>query len=302
VKATMEEMVAIACLFRARILAAAGFTAAAAVVAVVTESPWPLVAAYPRAGHVVQTCWQVLLAASCVGASVWCAGPLEGVLVWAGRASKLSAQKLREVRSAERAPGTQRKAAMEDLRRPWWSAEAAGPLPVLFGLLPLACAYLPPGRSFARRVTASVAASSFAVAVALCLAEAALSKAERATAGRLRTFALTDAFANEAEQQGALLPVASAATIALSGFITFGVEVNPYIAATLAISQAMVWVVASRKAVSTKFEAEASLQVNSVTESPLCGVFGVGMEQSSNGEEMLRRVKRAVLNFATMRR
>ncbi|CAK0840254.1 unnamed protein product, partial [Prorocentrum cordatum] len=105
VKATMEEMVAIACLFRARILAAAGFTAAAAVVAVVTESPWPLVAAYPRAGHVVQTCWQVLLAASCVGASVWCVGP-SGVLVWAGRASKLSAQKLREaLLDATRAAG-----------------------------------------------------------------------------------------------------------------------------------------------------------------------------------------------------
>lgn len=57
-------------------------------------------------------------------------------------------------------------------------------------------------------------------------------------ASRRIAFALTDTLANEAEQQSALLPVATAATIAVSAAVTFGVELNPFGASALAVLQA----------------------------------------------------------------
>ena len=75
-----------------------------------------------------------------------------------------------------------------------------------------------------------------------------------------RAASLCEAFANRAEQQGALLPFNSAVAIALAGVITFLTELNPVTAAALTIFQAMSWLVASRKGVATKFESLASLQ------------------------------------------
>lgn len=116
---------------------------------------------------------------------------------------------------------------------------------------------------------ASTAASSFVVATMLCLAERALYRAELFIAGRRITFALTDTLANEAEQQSALLPVATAATIAVSAAVTFGVELNPFAASALALVQAITWVLASRKALEAKFGSDAAVQVATVTEGRL---------------------------------
>ncbi|CAE7948930.1 unnamed protein product [Symbiodinium sp. KB8] len=123
---------------------------------------------------------------------------------------------------------------------------------------------LPAARSL--RVAAT---SAKEVATMLCLAERALYRAELFIAGRRITFALTDTLANEAEQQSALLPVATAATIAVSAAVTFGVELNPFAASALALVQAITWVLASRKALEAKFGSDAAVQVATVTEGRL---------------------------------
>ncbi|CAE8584924.1 unnamed protein product [Polarella glacialis] len=155
----------------------------------------------------------------------------------------------------------------------------------------LVLAIVPGNRGFAHRAVASAAAGSFVVAASLYLAERAIANTERFVAVRQRTFALTDAFSNEAEQQGAILPVASAATIAISGAITFGVEFNPYVASGLCVLQALTWVLASRKAVSAKFESDAAFQVQTVVENSML------VSRSNRGEEVWRRFKRFILNW-----
>mmetsp|Transcript_123779 Transcript_123779/g.276234 ORF Transcript_123779/g.276234 Transcript_123779/m.276234 type:complete len:157 (+) Transcript_123779:55-525(+) len=136
---------------------------------------------------------------------------------------------------------------------------------VLAATLPLLLAIFPRSRPFHERAVASGAAASAVVSSAILVAEIAQAKAESVTAVRTRTYALTDVFSNEAEQQGSVLPVVSAATIAISGLITFGTEVNPYVAAVLAFFQAASWVLGSRKAAAAKAESDAALEVEAVT-------------------------------------
>lgn len=132
----------------------------------------------------------------------------------------------------------------------------------LLALLPtLIVTCLPLGFTWRHKIFIAAELSALMNGFVLLAAERLSAQGEQTQAGWQRAYALADAFANRAEEQGALLPLASAATIAVAGVGTFFVELNPYSAAALTILQALTWVVASRKSVATKFESEAGLQV-----------------------------------------
>lgn len=262
---TMEEVLSSATLFRSELLALAGVTGATAVIVLAVESPWPLAASFPILAN-IQLSVQVLLTLFHIVAAMLCVFPLKGVWKWAEETSELKTTTLRNgltpvgmspsYFASQQVPARLR--AMFTGKERW--------MPWLAALPPALLTFFPHGRPFSKRAVASAAAGACVVALSLFSAERCLARAERSIAGRVRTFALVDAFANEAEQTGALLPVASAATIAISGIITFGVELNPYFASALAIMQALVWMLASRKALAAKFETDAAFQVESVTE------------------------------------
>lgn len=144
---------------------------------------------------------------------------------------------------SESAPGSQRR----------WA---------LLAMLPtLIVTFSPLGFTWQDKIFIAAELSALMNGFVLLAAERLSAQGEQTQAGWQRAYALADAFANRAEEQGALLPLASAATIAVAGVGTFFVELNPYSAAALTILQALTWVVASRKSVATKFESEAGLQV-----------------------------------------
>eukprot|EP00930_Biecheleria_cincta_P034748 TRINITY_DN23971_c0_g2_i1.p1 TRINITY_DN23971_c0_g2~~TRINITY_DN23971_c0_g2_i1.p1 ORF type:complete len:1300 (-),score=196.30 TRINITY_DN23971_c0_g2_i1:318-3728(-) len=132
----------------------------------------------------------------------------------------------------------------------------------LVALLPtLVVTFLSLGITWQKQIFIAAELSALMNGFVLLAAERLSAQGEQTQSGWQRAFALADAFANRAEEQGALLPLASAATIAVAGVGTFFVELNPYSAAALTILQALTWVVASRKSVATKFESQAGLQV-----------------------------------------
>lgn len=264
----LEELSASAMQFRSRLIAWAGVTAATCVLSVISVRHWPLAARFPWL-EVAQHCWRLLLVSTHIGAAIASVLPAKAVFLW-------TSQVKRELPAARSAlsplplqPGAVSRGQLPkgsrwlDLLRGTWVWQ-------LFAALPgVALTFYPSCRSFEERTVASTAASSFVVATMLCLAERALYRAELFIAGRRITFALTDTLANEAEQQSALLPVATAATIAVSAAVTFGVELNPFAASALALVQAITWVLASRKALEAKFGSDAAVQVATVTEGRL---------------------------------
>lgn len=260
-----QELLATATLIRSRLIGAAGLSCAGAAISLVLEHPL----IFRPDFQCVQTGVQVLLMTAQIILSAWCARPLREVLRLAHEVRGITADALRGSlpRRTSLSPGRCRGTRWE----------------LLAVLPPLLLAFLPRGRSLAQRAVVSGAAAGFVLAVVLLLAEGAFARAELATARRARAYALTDAFTNEAEQQGALLPLASAATIGVAGLITFGTELNPYAASALVLLQVATWVLASRKAVATKFETTAAMEVNSVMErgNPQLGDAGGPQHQAS---------------------
>jgi len=96
---------------------------------------------------------------------------------------------------------------------------------------------------------------------------------------------LSDTFCEAAEQQGAVLPFISAASIAIAGIITFGTELNPFYASGLTLLQALGWIVSSRKGSAAKFESEGALMVNLSSLNP----------RSTVGLDPLKRFKRWIM-------
>eukprot|EP00439_Symbiodinium_sp_Y106_P013852 s4413_g1.t7 len=234
----LEELSASAMQFRSRLIAWAGVTAATCVLSVISVKHWPLAARFPWLG-IAQHCWRLLLVSTHIGAALASVLPAKAVWLWTSQVKR----ELPAARSmlSPLQPGAVSRGQLPkgsrwfDLLRGTWMWQ-------LFAALPgIALAFYPSCRSFEERTVASTAASSFVVATMLCLAERALYRAELFIAGRRITFALTDTLANEAEQQSALLPVATAATIAVSAAVTFGVELNPFAASALALVQAITW-------------------------------------------------------------
>jgi len=300
---TMEEMLSAAAFHRARLIGMSGVAACLAIMGLVAEQHWTFGSRWlgPNLAA-LQAGWQLTLVTVSVVTAAWSALPLQKVWHWADRSKRITVTSLRELRlndDIEGEPPSKLAARASSLKASFQDL-LAGPryLPFLLMAPALLLAFFPRGVPFGKRVVASTAAGAFIVAGALFFAERSMMRSEIALAGRMRSFALTDALANEAEQQGALLPAASAASIAISGFIAFGTELNPYAASALAILQAMTWVVASRKALATKFESDAALQVASVTEqqsssSAMDPVLGAAIGRTRDA--WVKRIKRYVL-------
>eukprot|EP00931_Biecheleriopsis_adriatica_P043591 TRINITY_DN24917_c0_g3_i1.p1 TRINITY_DN24917_c0_g3~~TRINITY_DN24917_c0_g3_i1.p1 ORF type:complete len:1338 (-),score=269.45 TRINITY_DN24917_c0_g3_i1:88-4101(-) len=261
--ATMEELFTTSQLWKNMMLVMIGITDASALMALVLEKPFTLVAAYPMIRY-----FQAALQAGLVGVSVAvCSFASRRVLQvqqWATLVERISGDSFsvdtlasidkREMNPADFLAG---KAFIPVSKRRRRFLTAASVLPVVL------CAIFPLGESLALRACASTAAGAFVAALLLLYAEIMSCKAERLQSGCQRASALSDAFSNRAEEQGALLPLNSAATIAIAGVITFATELSPFAAGALTILQVFSWVIASRKAVSTKFESAAGLQVRS---------------------------------------
>lgn len=215
-------------------------------------------------------CWRVIMLVVVVAQALlagWSTGPLH--TLWCSASQVLGITSTYPRRPATPAIDIETEIARSAIR---WGPQATPPhrrmwfvltaVPALFvGLVPW-------GRSVAKRAIASTALSAGLIGIMLLLAEASVSSAERAVAERGRTAALTDAFSNEAEQQGVILPVVSSTAVALSAIITFLVELNPIAASACTVLQTLAWVLASRKGIAAKYESAAALQVDAVTERP----------------------------------
>jgi hypothetical protein len=280
VTSTMEEFISSAMLYRSRLVAYTAITSVTCILAVVALHPWKAdyITVWPWMIP-LQRPWQAFLIAFHALAAAASVLPLEGVWRWTAqvrninRFGNLSAPSESVSKLAGSHPVGLKPGSLYDGTAPEGSklqdmakGKALWIRPILAAMPSIVLAFYPSHRSFAERAVASSAAGSFIVAACLFLAERALANAERFVANRQKTFALTEVFANEAEVQGAILPLTSAATIAIAGVITFGVELNPYATSVLAVLQALTWVLASRKAVSAKYESDAAFQVESVTD------------------------------------
>eukprot|EP00434_Breviolum_minutum_P036479 symbB.v1.2.032322.t1/scaffold3845.1/size49333/2 len=284
VTSTMEEFLASGMQFRSFLLAFAGVTAASCVLSLVPIKPWYLKARTEWV-EVTQNFWSLGLVIFHCAAAAASALPFQAVRMWTSEVKAEMPSSRNDVALPPLRPGIVSKGLLPkgSLWRDLWSKSRWSlALPVLAALPGVLLGFFPSSRPFEHRAVASTAGSSFVVAGMLFLAERALFRAELLIASRRIAFALTDTLANEAEQQSALLP---AATIALSGAVTFGVELNPFFASALALVQArncsaarggwsvpflreaVTWVLASRKALQARYGSNAAIQVATVTES-----------------------------------
>eukprot|EP00913_Durusdinium_trenchii_P006606 g6205.t1 len=243
-----EELVSISSLWKAYLFGMVGIADCNAILSLVLKHPWSLIETYSHLGR-VQELAQLLVAGSSILLCGLAAGRLLQVREWANCVEKIAAdnfnQKMLEI------AGDHVVTVVRIL------TVAASLLP------PLALLIFPWGGELAEKAVNSAGASALVVAMVLLQAERASCQAERTQASCKRAASLCEAFAERAEQQGALLPFNSAVAIALAGVITFLTELNPVTAAALTIFQALSWLVASRKGVATKFESLAALQVRS---------------------------------------
>ncbi|CAJ1380295.1 unnamed protein product [Effrenium voratum] len=264
---TMEEFAASAMQFRSYLLAFAGCTAATCVLSLVSIKPGALSLRYSWL-RAVQQYWSLGLVVFHVVAAACSTFPLKAVLLWTSRVKLDVPASRSSIYPQPLAPGAVVQGLPKGHR--WRDLFCHGRWswlqPLLAAFPCVLLALFPSSRSFEERSIASTAASSLVVAATLCLAERALYRTELLISGRRISFALTDSLANEAEQQSALLPVATAATIAVSAAVTFGVELNPFAASALALLQAVTWVLASRKALEARFGSDAAIQVATVTD------------------------------------
>jgi hypothetical protein len=301
---TMEELLSTACIFRARLMSGTAITAAVGVCALASHHPWGGHHGGPPAVALAQSIFRIGLVIFNIGAAAWCLKPLRGCWRWTDHVMSINQRLLREQKTSVIAP---KPGAVFDEEDPntkaaydAWQDDFEGKalkrrwtFRIMFlcvaALPALLLAIFPRAAHFSHRAVASTAAGAAVVATSLWLAERSLMNAERTVAARLRTYALTDAFSNEAEQQGALLPVASAAAIAIAGIITFGTELNPTAASVLAVFQAATWALASRRGVKTKFESDAALQVAAVTESGPRATYGMPKQRSVGWMKNLKK-------------
>jgi len=278
IASTQEELLAIGGLYKARLLALTGLAVAVAITCIAVEEPFSFLLVFPQLSF-LQTFLQIGLIFFQAGLSAWCVGRLMTVMEWT-----------RRVR--EKVTATSFSQMDEETPRTWYRGKRRGVgtlkrLVALLAMVPVfVLAVYPFGKHFPKRAVAATAAGALIVASVLYVSEYVTSRAELSQAARMRTFAMSDAFSEAAEQQGAILPLVSAASIAFAGLITFLTEVNPVYASGLTILQAVAWIVASRKAVVAKFESEAALKVNLNSMSPRIDV----------GQDPIRRIKRMVLN------
>lgn len=282
--ATVEELMATSLLYKSRVFALCGMGAAIAIGTIVAEHHWwhgfKMLQTVVQFGMVVA---QGTLAAMAVP-------PLLRVIKQARRAEYMAETSDLTVPDDEAVTPAQffkgkgpPKPFSKNLRR-ILTLGAIAPS-ILLAIFPL-------GKEFAKRSVASTAGGAFVTALALFLCEVYCAKAEKAQAMRLRTHALANTFAEEAEQQGAVLPLTSAATIAGAALVAFATELNPLVAGSITLLQGISWIVASRKALSTKFESAAATQVN-----PRVVTKEEGRKRENTGEELSRRIKRATLNM-----
>jgi len=256
---SLGELAAACLMGKADILCVTGISAMIGVVALLLEKPWPVTFAREQV-LLAQKVVQMLLMVFQGFMASWSVGRLFNMQRWAQavldtvnvpvQQATLSLQVPREVIRA--IPPVR-------LPRAWKALSFAAAAPSLF------FAVWPLWRPFYRRVVASTAAGALVIALTLMYAERAASRSDRALANRQRAYALADAFSNEAEGTAAFLPFASAASVALSAGIALVTELNPVTASALTTLQAVVWIVASRKSLATKFASIAALQVDSVT-------------------------------------
>uniref|UniRef100_A0A7S4PZW8 EF-hand domain-containing protein n=1 Tax=Alexandrium monilatum TaxID=311494 RepID=A0A7S4PZW8_9DINO len=277
IASTQEELLAVGGLYKAKLLALTALSVAIGITAIAVEEPFSFLLVFPQLKF-AQTLMQVGLVVFQAVLAAWVTGRLLTVMEWTKR--------VRQKVTASMGYTD------EETPRTWFRGKRRGiggfkRLLTLCAMFPsIWLAIHPLGSHFAKRAVASTAAGALVVASMLYFAEYMTSRAELAQAARMRTFAMADAFVNSAEQQGAILPLVSAASIAFAGLITFLTEVNPFYASGLTVLQALAWLVASRKAVAAKFESEAALKVNLRSMSPRIDV----------GQDPVRQIKRMVLN------
>lgn len=283
VAGTMDELVCASKLYKARLLGMASISAAVATCGILFH--WPFL---PSTGQPFLKWLRIALqCALVVGqaiASAWCVEQMFCVSKWSKRALAVPELPVASPIGRFAEPAFLNREGGTKLKGWKRSACYVATLPTLL------LAVFPLHRHFATRVVGATAAGAAVVGFCVLLAERACSRAERAQASRVRAHALADAFSNEAEQQGALLPLTSAASIALSALVTFGTEVNPFAASILTLFQATAWIVASRKAVKTRFECAAALEVRPVR-------IGLWEQQQAPGEDWQRRAKRRFLSY-----
>eukprot|EP00434_Breviolum_minutum_P036478 symbB.v1.2.032321.t1/scaffold3845.1/size49333/1 len=266
VTSTMEEFIASGMQFRSFLLAFAGVTAATCVLSLISIKPCYFTARTEWV-EIAQNAWSfglVLFHSVAAAASTL---PYQAVRLWTSKVKPEMPPSRVDIELPPLSPGIVSQGPLPKgsrWRDLWSKSRWSLALPVLAALPGVLLGFFPSSRPFEHRAVASTAGSSFVVAGMLFLAERALFRGELLIASRRLAFALTDTLANEAEQQSALLPVATAATIAVSAAVTFGVELNPFFASALAL--AMTWILASRKALQARYGSDAAIQAATVTE------------------------------------
>jgi len=286
---TMEQLLAVSGIFRARLMAAAGVAAGLASLALVARG-------VPPQGLMQRSIWTAFLGALAIGQAAmaaWCVRPLTGVLRFCKKAdnitttfnqSKIVTDENAWDAGLNEALAKKKTVSIRRLARTYV-------LPVLVAVPSLFLMTWPEHEPFHMRVASSTAVGSFCVGLMMYLAEKVVARTERRVAARQATWALTGAFSHQAEQSSALLPFATAATIAFSALITFVTEINPYTTSVLTLLQAVTWVIASRKGVAAKFESSAALQTLAVTEAP----SKQKVRSMRSYEEVKRKMKRVLL-------
>ncbi|CAE7219843.1 unnamed protein product [Symbiodinium natans] len=258
---TMEELVSISSLWKSYLMAMVGIADCNAILGLVLHSKWNAVKWHSVLIY-VQNGAQLLVAFSSIVITALAARRMLQVREWARSVEKIAADNF----DAKMLSGIRQTSPM--------AVDAGGgvyPLSKRQKLFVMLAAVLPPllllvfpmGEELGEKCVDASGAAALVVALTMVQAERISCQAERTTASCKRAASLCEAFANRAEQQGALLPFNSAVAIAIAGVITFVTELSPVTAAALTVFQAMSWLVASRKGVAAKFESRASLQVRS---------------------------------------
>jgi len=281
IAASQEELLSMSSLYKSRLLGVTGMSVAVGVTTVAVEETFEIFHHYSELAFIQEGLqWGLIgLQAIIVAYSV---RRLLRVRSWTRRVLQTSSS-LRQNMIEEATPV----GFFNGQRTPI----SGGHHLTLLAMLPtFLLAFFPAGRHFPKRAVASTAAGAVVVAVVLFFAEMSVAQAERAQAARSRTYALADAFANSAEQQGAILPLASAATIAGAALVTFVTEVQPFLASAITLIQVMAWLVASRKSLTAKFQSQAALQVNLVSLSP-------PEDTDQTKETFLRRMRKKIVRW-----
>jgi len=283
IAATQEELLTMSNLYKSRLLAVTGLSVAIGVITAAIEETFEICEHYPSLIF-VQDFMQAGLIAFQIVITAYAVRRFLRVRSWTTRVIQTASASL------EKTGGTEDPSPMKFFRGEHDPNRGGFGVTALSILPPLILAFVPFGRHFAKRAVASTAAGAAVIGLVLFFAEMALARAERAQSARARTFALADAFSNSAEQQGAILPLASAATIAGAALVTFVTELNPFIASGITVIQVIAWIVASRKSLTCKFQSQAALQVNLVSVSPPENI-------DPSKEPILRRLRRGVVKW-----